>query len=92
MDVAMRADMPAGVTYNAPTGGMFFWASVPESIDTETLFTAASRDGVLFVPGRAFYPHRDRSNGLRLNFSNAGDDAIRTGIGRLARAIREVGG
>lgn len=92
MDGAMRAHMPAGVTYNVPTGGMFFWASLPESVDTETLFAAASRDGVLFVPGRAFYPHRDRSNGLRLNFSNAGDDAIRTGIERLARAIREVGG
>jgi len=92
MNEAMQREMPAGISYNAPTGGMFFWASVPETIDTEALFTVASRDGVLFVPGRAFYPHRDRTNGLRLNFSNAGDDAIRSGIERLARAIREVGG
>jgi 2-aminoadipate transaminase len=92
MAAAMHDDMPAGVTYNAPTGGMFFWVSLPAAIDSEVLFTTASRDGVLFVPGRAFYPHRDRGNGVRLNFSNAGDDAIRTGIGRLAHAIREVGG
>jgi len=92
MHAAMARDMPAGIVYNAPSGGMFFWASMPESIDAEALFAAASRDGVLFVPGRAFYPHRDRGNGMRLNFSNAGDDAIRVGIERLARAIREVGG
>jgi 2-aminoadipate transaminase len=92
MNAAMKREMPAGITYNAPSGGMFFWASMPESIDGEALFAAASRDGVLFVPGRAFYPHRDRGNSLRLNFSNAGDDAIRSGIERLARAVREVGG
>ena len=92
MAAAMHDDMPAGVTFNAPTGGMFFWASLPPTIDSEVLFATASRDGVLFVPGRAFYPHRDRGNGVRLNFSNVGDDAIRTGIARLARAIREVGG
>jgi 2-aminoadipate transaminase len=92
MYAAMRADLPAGITYNAPTGSMFFWASMPESIDDEALFAAASRDGILFVPGRAFYPHRDRGNGMRLNFSNAGDDAIRVGIERLARVVREVDG
>lgn len=82
MAAAMHDDMPAGVTFKAPAGGMFFWAKLPTAIDSEQLF----------VPGRAFYPHRDRGNGVRLNFSNAADDAIRTGIGRLARAIREVGG
>lgn len=92
MHAAMTRDMPAGITYNAPSGEIFFWASMPESIDGEALFAAASRDGILFVPGRAFYPHRDRGNGMRLNFSNAGDDVIRVGIERLARALREVGG
>ena len=92
MNAAMKRDMPAGIIYNTPSGGIFFWARMPESIDGEALLAAASRDGVLFVPGRAFYPHRDRGNSLRLNFSNAGDDAIRSGIERLARALREVGG
>jgi 2-aminoadipate transaminase len=85
---AMRDFMPAHVTYNVPTGGMFFWATLDGRIDTEELLKAATAQSVAFVPGRPFFPFRDRGDGMRLNFSNASEDRIRTGIERLAQAIR----
>jgi len=81
--------MPESVTFNRPNGGMFLWAEVGEpGFDTEALLKVAAREKVMFVPGESFYPHRDVHNGMRLNFSNAGEDAIRTGVERLATAIK----
>jgi DNA-binding transcriptional MocR family regulator len=71
---------------------MFLWTSLDSGIDTGKLLTEASRENVVFVPGRAFYAHKDRSDGMRLNFSNSGEDRIRTGIERLAHAIKTYRG
>ncbi len=75
---------------NAPDGGMFLWATVGAGIDTEELFERAVVDGVVFVPGRPFYPDRDRGDGMRLNFSAMAEDRIAEGIARLARAVRQM--
>jgi 2-aminoadipate transaminase len=89
---ALREFMPDHVTWNTPDGGMFLWTSLDAGIDTDKLLTEASRENVVFVPGRAFYAHKDRSDGMRLNFSNSGEDRIRTGIERLAHAIKTYRG
>lgn len=85
----LRAHMPPGVRFNRPKGGMFLWASIDhDGFDTEALLKVAAKQKVMFVPGISFYPHRDVRNGMRLNFSNAGEDAIARGIERLGHAIR----
>ena len=85
----LREFMPEQVQFNRPQGGMFLWASVEEpGFDTDELLKVAAREKVMFVPGLSFYPHRDVRNGLRLNFSNAGEDAIRRGIERLGHAVK----
>ena len=92
MLAALRREMPAHVAWNAPEGGMFLWVSVGEGIDTEALFERAVIDQVVFVPGRPFYPNRDRGDGMRLNFSAMPEERIAEGIARLARAVREMRG
>jgi 2-aminoadipate transaminase len=82
--------MPPYVRWNRPDGGMFLWATVGEGVDTEELFEQAVRDQVVFVPGRPFYPHKDRGDGLRLNFSAMPEERIAEGIRRLARAVCEL--
>jgi 2-aminoadipate transaminase len=84
--------MPAHVRWNVPHGGMFLWATVGAGIDTEQLFERAVRDAVVFVPGRPFFPARDRGDGMRLNFSAMGEERIAEGIARLARAVRQERG
>ena len=88
MHDALTTFMPANVRFNRPQGGMFLWAAV-DGVDTSALLEVAARDKVVFVPGVGFYPHGDVTNGMRLNFSNAGEEKIRTGVERLARAVRE---
>jgi 2-aminoadipate transaminase len=68
---------------------MFLWATVGAGIDTEALFERAVQDHVVFVPGRPFYPNKDRGDGMRLNFSAMPGARIAEGIARLARAIRQ---
>ncbi len=89
---ALARAMPAHVHWNAPAGGMFLWVTVGAGIDTEELFERAARDRVVFVPGRPFYPHKDRGDGMRLNFSAMSEERIAEGIARLGRAVREQGG
>jgi 2-aminoadipate transaminase len=84
---ALASEMPASVHFNRPAGGMFLWASI-EGIDTTRLLEISAREKVVFVPGVSFYPERDVHDGMRLNFSNATEDKIREGIGRLAAAVR----
>ncbi|HZW53837.1 MAG TPA: aminotransferase class I/II-fold pyridoxal phosphate-dependent enzyme, partial [Candidatus Elarobacter sp.] len=89
MTAALAREMPAHVRWNVPDGGMFLWATVGAGIDTEALFERAVRDQVVFVPGRPFYPNKDRGDGMRLNFSAMPAARIAEGIARLARAIRQ---
>jgi DNA-binding transcriptional MocR family regulator len=88
---ALKEMMPEHVRFNHPAGGMFLWANVDPRIDTEELFKAAAAANVAFVPGRPFYPHNDRRDGMRLNFSNSDETKIRIGVERLATAIRNYG-
>ncbi len=91
MLAALRREMPAHVRWNVPDGGMFLWATVGRGIDTERLFERAVRDAVVFVPGRPFYPGKDRGDGMRLNFSAMPAERIDEGIKRLAAAVRQEG-
>lgn len=86
---ALKASMPANVRFNRPQGGMFLWASVP-GVDTTDLLARSMEKKVAFVPGVSFYPGRDVTDGMRLNFSNSSEEKIRDGIERLAQSIRSI--
>lgn len=87
---ALDAHMPPGVTWSKPDGGFFVWIEVPESIDTDELATTAAQNGVIYFPGKWFFPHEDKHNTLRLSFSTVPEDRIAEGVRRLAGAIRQA--
>lgn len=89
MHEALKQYMPSNVTFNRPEGGMFLWASV-RGVDTTDLLRVSAQQKVAFVPGVSFYPQRDVTDGMRLNFSHSSAEKIRIGIERLARAIRSM--
>jgi 2-aminoadipate transaminase len=89
---ALEREMPPHVRWNVPDGGMFLWATAGNGVDTEELFARAVRDAVVFVPGRPFYPNKERGDGMRLNFSAMPEPRIAEGIARLARAVRQTAG
>lgn len=87
---AIKDFFPAGVRYTNPEGGMFLWITLPEGVSSMTLFEAAIKKKVAFVPGTPFYVDRKDTNTLRLNFSCSDEATIVEGIKRLGDSIREL--
>ena len=85
---ALEENMPPGVHWTHPEGGLFLWMTLPEHLNAADLLQSAIERKVAFVPGSAFYPNGGGGNAMRLNFSNATPDKIEEGIARLGRAIR----
>ncbi len=71
-------------------GGYFLWVELPEGVSGEAVAAAAVRHGVEVSAGWVCFPNEDPGNFPRLAFSFVGPDAIREGIGFLAKAYREV--
>ena len=86
---ALKREMPEGVSWTKPEGGMFVWLTLPEHIDAADLLAQSLKtERVAFVPGRAFFADASNGNTLRLSFSCADEAAIDEGMRRLARLIR----
>ncbi len=86
---ALEEYMPEGVEWTRPDGGMFIWLTLPEGIDTKMMLEKAVSKGVAYVPGEAFFAHRDVKNTMRLNFTYVPEETIREGVRRLAEVIEE---
>ena len=93
MLAALDREMPAGVEWTKPEGGMFVWITLPEGMDgADLLARSIKTERVAFVPGRAFFADGSGGNTIRLSFSRADAAAIDEGIRRLGRLIaRELG-
>lgn len=86
---ALEANMPDGVTWSRPEGGMFVWVTLPEGSDaTELLARSVKEARVAFVPGSAFYADATGRNTLRLSFTLADSRAVTEGIPRLAALLK----
>jgi 2-aminoadipate transaminase len=75
--------------WTRPEGGLFLWISLPEFIDTESMFHAAIEKKVAYVVGSAFYFDEPLRNALRMNFSYASLEQIDEGVKRLAQVVAE---
>ncbi len=94
MEQCLSETMPEGYEWTHPEGGMFLWVTSPEGVDAGAMLQEAIARKVLFVPGRDFFPDgpttRSGERYLRLNFSNATEEKIRIGIGRLAEVAGQA--
>ena len=86
---ALEANMPEGVHWTHPKGGLFLWMTLPEGVDTSKIFNEAVAQKVAFVPGGSFHPLGGGENTMRLNFSNSKPEMIDEGIKRLAKVIKD---
>jgi len=84
----LEKHFPPEASFTRPEGGMFLWVTLPPACSVQRVFAAALREKVAFVPGNAFFVDGEGSNTFRLNFSNTSEPKIRTGIRRLARAVK----
>jgi 2-aminoadipate transaminase len=90
MLAAMTREMPDGVEWNTPAGGMFLWARLPAGMNAIELLPKAVERNVAFVPGWAFYAGQADARTLRLSFVTSSVQQIDIGIAALAAAIRDM--
>lgn len=88
---ALDAEMPLGLHWHIPEGGMFIWIQGPAGFDAEKCLATALQEGVAYVAGNAFFvnPAQGR-NLMRLNFTLPQEAQIQEGIRRLARALAKT--
>jgi len=87
---ALEKYMPDQVSWSKPSGGMFLWVKLPESIDTKEIFMTAIEHNVAYVIGRPFHCDSSGNHTLRLNYSFPSIEQIETGIKQLAETIKKV--
>lgn len=89
----LHEEMPPGSRWSTPANGALVWVELPERYDTDALLQTAMQAGVAYVPGDAFAVPESGAgrSGMRLNFSYCGPGAIREGMARLGRVLRENG-
>lgn len=89
MITALHDNMPEGVRWTHPAGGMFLWATFPDGVDTRAMFPKCAEQNVAYVHGRSFYFDGRGASQARLNFSHPSDANIKLGVERLAAVAAE---
>ncbi len=91
MAQALTRELGEAIAFNAPQGGMFFWARLTgvngRSANAAEFAKRAIDQLVAFVPGAPFYAHDPDLATLRLSFATADVAKIEEGIGRLKLAL-----
>ena len=90
-EAALQTHFTDLAEWNVPQGGLFFWLTLKQPLDTRTLLQAALAADVAFMPGEPFFPEPDRHHGhLRLNFSHIEPARLGEGLKRLAEVVRQA--
>ena len=84
----LEKDMPEGVSWTHPEGGLFLFLTLPEGFDTVALYDRALSAGVAYVAGSFFYPDGSHRNTMRMNFSFLDASRMEAGVQLLAEVIK----
>ncbi len=88
MQQALLRHMPEGVTWSLPEGGMFFWLTLPEGLDSVQLVRQSlETERIIFVPGTSFHHDGGGHRNLRLNYTLSDGPTIEDGVARLGQLI-----
>lgn len=85
----LEENMPAGVSWTHPYGGLFLFLTLPDGFDTVKFYDTALDAGVAYVAGSFFHTDGGGRNTMRLNFSFMSPERIREGIILLSELIKK---
>jgi DNA-binding transcriptional MocR family regulator len=90
-EAALQKHFTDLASWNSPQGGLFFWLTLKQPMDTRTLLNEALSQDVAFMPGEPFFADPDANLGyLRLNFSHIDPARLDEGLKRLAAVVRQA--
>jgi len=91
MAASLQRTLGAAIAFDAPQGGMFFWARLTGAdggpANAAEFAKRAIERLVAFVPGAPFYAHDADPATLRLSFATADVAKIEEGVARLGAAL-----
>ena len=91
MAASLQRALGAAIAFDAPQGGMFFWARLTGTdggpANAAEFAKRAIDRLVAFVPGAPFYAHDADLATLRLSFATADAAKIEEGVARLGAAL-----
>jgi 2-aminoadipate transaminase len=90
MEDALHRELGTTLTWPAPKGGFFLWATLPAGQTDTALLERALEARLVFVIGSAFYVDGTGHDTIRLSFSAPTEERIVEGVKRLAGIIRSV--
>jgi 2-aminoadipate transaminase len=88
MERAIRRELGDLLTWPAPKGGFFLWATLPEGLTDTSVLERALDERLVFVIGSAFYVDGHGHDKVRLSFSAPTPERIEEGVRRLARVVK----
>jgi 2-aminoadipate transaminase len=89
MQQSLRAELGDLLSWPAPKGGFFLWATLPPGQRDTDLLARALEARLVFVIGSAFFVNGEGHDTIRLSFSAPTEDRIVEGVKRLAGALRQ---
>ena len=90
MEKGIREHLGGRLTWPAPKGGFFIWATLPDGITDTELLDRALQHGLVFVAGSAFFVDGTGREKIRLSFSAPSPERIAEGVKRLASALIDM--
>ena len=84
---ALRQHLPNDIAFVEPAGGMFLWARFDQGVDAADVLAQGLEQGVVFVPGAAFYASAPEHHTLRLSYSMISPATAQEAAARLARSL-----
>jgi 2-aminoadipate transaminase len=90
MERTLRAGLGNRLTWPAPKGGFFLWATLPEGQDDLSALERALEQRLVFVIGSAFYVDGSGHNKIRLSFSAPSPERLVEGARRLSSVLQPV--
>lgn len=90
MLTALKRQMPEGVSWIEPPGGLSVWVRLPRGVQSVPLLMLCRDEGLSFAPASLFMPGKADAAALRLSFSRADEQQIGEGVQTLASVLGGV--
>lgn len=84
---ALESRLGEHLEFSRPQGGMFLWARFRYPFDTMEWMKKTLENGVVYVPGEAFYHDKPDTRTLRLSYSTVSEAGLLTAVERLAASL-----
>jgi GntR family transcriptional regulator/MocR family aminotransferase len=86
----LRTTLCGAVTFRVPAGGIALWVEVASWIDVEEWASRSLARGVAFQTARSFTFDRRVLPFARFGYASMNESELRTAVGRLADALRDL--